>query len=169
MRLSPLVPLFIALTTALLPMLFQLAGRKGGAADVYGMPKALRIFLWGLTLVGIAGLLAAAYFKVQLRPFQWWAGSAMGIAFVAMCAYMDRYCVRLTDSSLEVTEFRTERIPYSSISSIEVVSSGRGTDHLVVVINGYGQLVISGYLGYFDDLTSKLKARLALARSKKGT
>jgi len=169
MRLSPLAPLFIALTTALLAMLFQLGEKRGAVADVYGMPKALRIFLWGLTLVGIAGLVAAAYFEVQLRPFQWWAGSAMGIAFVAMCAYMDRYCVKLTDSALEVTEFWTERIPYSSISSIEVGSSGRGTDHLVVVINGSGQLVISGYLGCFDDLTSKLKARLALARSRKGT
>ena len=165
MRLSPLVPLFIALTAALLPVLFQLGGKRGAVADVYVMPKALRIFLWCSTLAGMAGLTAAAYLGVQLRPFQWWVGSAMGIAFVAMCAYMDRYRVRLTDSALEVTEFRTERIPYSSINSIEVVSSGRGTDHLVVDVNGSGRLVISGYISHFDELAFKLKERLAAGRN----
>ena len=89
----------------------------------------------------------------------------MGIAFLAMCAYMDRYCVRLTESALEVTEIRTERVPYSSISSIDVVSSGRGTDHLVVVVNGSGRLVISGYVGCFDELASKLKARFAAVKT----
>ena len=45
MRLSPLVPLFIALTMALLPTLLQLGGKKEGVADAYRMPKALRILL----------------------------------------------------------------------------------------------------------------------------
>lgn len=162
-RLSPLVPLLTAITTSLLPALFHLREKKDAAVDVYVMPKGLLIFMWCAAMASLGMVLVPAYQGSPPRTVYWWMFGGWSAVFAASAMYARRYSVRLTDAALEMTEFRTERIPYASIQSVEVVATGRDT-HLEVLFNGTERLVISGYISYFDRLASELKARVASAK-----
>jgi hypothetical protein len=158
--------LFTALTVALLPALFHLGEKKGTPVAVYAMPKGLLVFMWCAVAASMSALLVPAYLGTKPKVSDWWSWGGLSTVFAAGAAYMRRYTVRLTDGALEMTEFRTERIAYASIHSVEVVTTGKGS-HLVVFFNGSERLVISDYISHFEELAAQLKARVARAKQLK--